>query len=59
MSSYAVPGFKETKAMIKFYESFRRSPKHVARAQFEYMKSILERHTNEFKLCTHQVEGKA
>ncbi len=41
--SYPIPTTKETKALLKFYAGFSRAPKHKARAQFEYMKSILER----------------
>ncbi len=50
---YPIPSYKETKELLKFYSKFRRSPKHKARAQLEYMKSILEDKVKpSVELCT-------
>lgn len=43
---YPVPSYVETLELLRNYASFGRSTKLRARAQIEYLKSILERTTN-------------
>ena len=41
--NYPIPSCMETRELLRKYANYKRSSKRRARAQFEYLKSILER----------------
>jgi len=41
--SYPIPSYAETMALLRRYASYSRSTKIRARAQIEYLKSIVEK----------------